>query len=158
MRTILSTIVVLVSSATLVSAEVVAKSHEEVTKQSVALMAGLMGDMSKITDEKSAKAFAATLPAAKEKLRALLKAAQALPEPTKDEKNAWSAAMEAGHEENEPAFKAMMESLSENPDADAIGVIIHQFMADEEMQEIGNAISEIYQVKEFGLAPTPDTE
>lgn len=153
MKTIIPTAAIFVSSILLASAEPVAKSHEEVGEQTAAVMIELMTGLSKITDQASANAFVATVPATKEKMKALLAAAQALPAPTEAEKATVNKTMEEAQEKAEPLIMAMMQGLAENPDAEAIGMILNQTMSDEEMNEIGNALEAIYEQEEEEEAP-----
>ncbi len=135
---------ILAGSAMMMSADVVAKSHAEVGNQVAAALTEMMTGMSKITDKESAEAFAATIPATREKMKALLDAAQALPAPTDEEKTQVNDAVEKAEEKAGPAMMAMMASLPQNPDAEAIGVIIGQVMQDKDMEETVGALEKMY--------------
>jgi len=149
MKTILSAALLLVSSISLVAADEAApKTHAEVGKGMVGIITEMMGGMAKIKDVASAEAFSASMPAIKTKMKALHKAAMALPAPTDAEKAAVNKMMDEAQESAAPAMMEMMMGLSKNPDAEAIGEIIGKAMEDEEMDKVGNELEALYRTEE----------
>lgn len=158
MKSFLTTALIFASSIMVASADVVAKSHEEVGKQAATIMTEMMTAMSKITDKASANTFVATVPPTKEKMKALLAAAQALPAPTAAEKAAVNKAIEDAQAKAEPLMMAMMANLANNPDSDAIGMLLGQTMSDKEMDEVGSALEAIYEEEPQATAPGSPVE
>lgn len=158
MKTLLTTVIVLASSALLASANVVAKSHDEVTKQYSAVMMEVLATMGKISDKATAEAFAASLPDTAKKMQAILKAAQALPEPTEAEKTAYNKMMSDNQEKAEPIMMAMMMGLQNNPEAEDIGTIMGEAMQNQEVEKTGTAIDAIYEQEGEGEIEPPIIE
>lgn len=127
-----------------------AKSHDDVANQTAAVMTEMMTGMSAIKDVETAKAFAASIEKIKVTMKDILKQAQALPAPTKEEKKAFQATMEAAQEKMMPAMMAMGMNMQNNPDAEKIAVIMEEVMSDEEMDEVGEKLQAIYEVEEDG--------
>lgn len=133
------------------SQEMVAKTHAEVSDGVVEMMSTMMTDMAGIKDVASAEAFAKNMPESRSKIKDLLKAAQALPAPTEEEKAAYQEKMNAAQEKAGPAMMAMMMGMSQNPDAEAIGKVMEGVMGDEEMEQVTSALEDIYAVEEEGV-------
>ena len=129
-------------------AEVSAKTHTEIGQEVADIMTEMMTGMGGIKDKASAEAFASSVPAIKDKMKALLKEAQALPAPTAEEKAAVDGIMKAAEEKAGPAMMAMMTSMATNPDAEAIGEVLSGVMEDEEMNKVGESLEALYMVED----------
>ena len=128
-------------------AEVSAASHAEIADGVVTTMSDMMTQMTTIKDVASAEAFAAKMPEVKSKMKGYLEAAQSLSAPTDEEKAAFEAKMNEAQEKAGPAMMAMMMSMSQNPDAEAIGKIMESVMEDEEMEKVVETLEGIYKVE-----------
>ncbi|MDX1680112.1 MAG: hypothetical protein R3242_05200 [Akkermansiaceae bacterium] len=132
---------------TAVGAEGKPESHDEVATQTAALMTEMMTSMSNIKDIESAKAFAESTEKVKTKMKDLVKAAEALPAPTNEQKESFQATMEAAQEQMMPLMMQMGMNMQNNPDAEKIQEIIAGAMEDEEMDEVGEKLQSIYEVE-----------
>ena len=132
--------------------EAAIKSHAEIADIVVAEMTTMMNGMTSIKDVAGAEAFAKTIPDIKTKMKDCLAAAKALPAPTEEEKTAFKAKMDAAQEKAGPAMMAMMMSMSQNPDAEAIGKVMEGAMEDDEMDKVMEELEGIYAVEESAEA------
>lgn len=128
-------------------------SHSDIADTVVGEMTKMMNGMAGIKDVATAEAFAATVPAIKTTMKQCLADAKSLPAPTDEQKASFKSKMDAAQEAAGPQMMAMMMSMSQNPDADAIGKVLEGAMDDEEMDGVMEELEGIYAVEEAEEAP-----
>ena len=134
------------------------KSHSDIADAVVGEMTTMMNGMAGIKDVATAEAFAATVPSIKTTMKQCLADAKSLPAPTEAEKASFKSKMDAAQEAAGPQMMAMMMSMSQNPNADAIGKVLEGAMDDEEMDGVMEELEGIYAIEEAEEAPAPVTE